>query len=130
MPHIERTRPTLAAPAPLTRMANDTACPLVAPPLAVAAPGARGAISLIGATTGPARGEPGAFATPETHVAAWVVPDGSRRTAGRVGLAGAMIVFLWGRVFPAAGVSVSRKGAHATRTTHDDPYVQPARCAW
>jgi hypothetical protein len=94
MPHIERTRPTLAAPAPLTRMANDTACPLVALRLAVAAPGTPGAICLIGTTTGPARGEPGAFATLETHVAAWVEPRGSRRGAGRVGLAGAMIVFL------------------------------------
>jgi hypothetical protein len=78
MPHIERTRPTLAPPAPLTRMANDTARALVAPPLAVAAPGARSAIPLIGATTGP-WGEPDVFAMLETVVAAWVVPRGSRR---------------------------------------------------
>ena len=69
MPHIERTRPTLALPAPLTRMANRTACALVAPPLlrrpapGGPAPGAprpgrrrptsRGAIPPVGQPRGP-----------------------------------------------------------------------------
>jgi hypothetical protein len=77
--HIERTRPTVAPPAPLTRMTNDTACPLAAPPLAVAASDARRpqCYPPDGGNYGPARGEPGVFATLETHDAARVVPRGS-----------------------------------------------------
>ena len=146
MPHIERTRPTLAPPAPLTRMANDTACALVAPPLlrrpsphdpAPGAPGprawrptARGAIPPVGQPRGP-RGDSlvclGRLRRLWRLRSCRAVPDGRR---GRVGSAGAMIVFLLGPVFTAVGVSVFRRGRYATRRAHYDHFVRPRCCAW
>src|ERR1700722_15189835 len=42
----------------------------------------------------------------------------------------AMIVCDWGPRFPASHVTVCRQGRSATETTHDQPKVRPAWCAW
>jgi hypothetical protein len=45
--------------------------------------------------------------------------------AGEPAGAGAMIVFLLGPRFAAAGASVCPWGRPATRTPHDNPYIRP-----
>ena len=93
-------------------------------------PTARGAIPPVGQPRGP-RGDSlvclGRLRRLWRLRSCRAVPDGRR---GRVGSAGAMIVFLLGPVFTAVGVSVFRRGRYATRRAHYDHFVRPRCCAW